>query len=186
MRARVRAMVCRGRLSWRSPERLRRWRVVSPEDAGMGAAPEKAANAAPEPNRPVCDQLIRTWAALIAPTPSRASSCGWAEVTRWVISRSRSSASARSVRMRVAVDRRGPRVEKRVVTDPHRRAPGAAATDPEPNVVYPGGTIMDVDIRYSPAFALAVDPRLMCFAGPGIEWHPESGTRRPATSAYIV
>jgi uncharacterized protein (TIGR00266 family) len=58
--------------------------------------------------------------------------------------------------MRVAVDRRGPRVEKRVVTDPHRRAPGAAATDPEPNVVYPGGTIMDVDIRYSPSFALAV------------------------------
>src|ERR1700735_880837 len=43
MRARVRAMVCRARLSWRSPERLRRWRVVSPEDAGMGAAPEKAA-----------------------------------------------------------------------------------------------------------------------------------------------
>jgi hypothetical protein len=46
-------MVCRARLSWRSPERLRRWRVVSPEDAGMGAAPEKAANAASERNRPV-------------------------------------------------------------------------------------------------------------------------------------
>jgi len=30
------------------------------------------------------------------------------------------------------------------------------------------------------------DTRLMCFAGPGIEWHPEPGTRRPATSAHIV
>ena len=29
------------------------------------------------------------------------------------------------------------------------------------------------------------DPRLMCFASPGIEWHPEPGTRRPATSAHI-
>ena len=80
--------------------------VVSPEDAWMGAAPEKAANAASERNRPVCDQLIRTWAALIAPTPGSASSCGWAEVTSRVISRSRSSASARSVMMRLAVDRR--------------------------------------------------------------------------------
>ena len=34
--------------------------------------------------------------------------------------------------------------------------------------------------------AARADPRLMCFAGPGIEWHPESGTRRPATSAHIV
>ena len=29
------------------------------------------------------------------------------------------------------------------------------------------------------------DPRLMCFAGPGIERHPEPGTRRPATPAHI-
>src|SRR6266487_3310949 len=31
-----------------------------------------------------------------------------------------------------------------------------APTDPQSNVAYPGGTIMDVDIRYSPSFALAV------------------------------
>ena len=43
----------------RSPERLRRCRLVSPEDAGMGAAPEKVANAASDRNRPGWDQLIR-------------------------------------------------------------------------------------------------------------------------------
>ena len=32
----------------------------------------------------------------------------------------------------------------------------------------------------------SAEPRLMRFADPGIEWHPEPGTRRPATSAHIV
>jgi hypothetical protein len=59
MRALVRTMVCNARLSWRSPERLRRCRLVSPEDAGMGAVPEKVAYAASDRNRPGWDQLIR-------------------------------------------------------------------------------------------------------------------------------
>lgn len=45
-------IVWSARLSWRSPDLLRRWRVVKPDEAGIGAAPEKAANAASERNRP--------------------------------------------------------------------------------------------------------------------------------------
>jgi hypothetical protein len=58
-------MVCSARFSWRSPERLRRCRLVSPDDAGIGAAPEKPTNAASDRKRPGWDQLIRIWAALI-------------------------------------------------------------------------------------------------------------------------
>jgi hypothetical protein len=60
-------------LSWRSPERFSRWRVTCPEDAGIGLAPAKAANAASERSRPAYDQLTRTWAALIGPTPGSSS-----------------------------------------------------------------------------------------------------------------
>lgn len=58
----------------------------------------ESAKAASDRNRPACDQLIRTWAALIAPMPGSASSWGRLAVTRWVSSCSRSSASALSVR----------------------------------------------------------------------------------------
>ena len=40
--------------------RLRRWRSVNRDDAGMGAAPARVANAASERSLPGCDQLIRT------------------------------------------------------------------------------------------------------------------------------
>ena len=40
------AMTSRVRLSWRSPLRDRRWRMVLPEEAGSGAAPAREANAA--------------------------------------------------------------------------------------------------------------------------------------------
>jgi hypothetical protein len=48
-RIRIRVMVCRARLSCRSPLRLIRCRLVSPEDAGIGETPAKEANAASDP-----------------------------------------------------------------------------------------------------------------------------------------
>ena len=41
LRMRLTAMVCRARLSWRSPSRLSRCRSVRPEDTGTGAVPEQ-------------------------------------------------------------------------------------------------------------------------------------------------
>jgi hypothetical protein len=64
------------RLSCRSPERFSRCRVTRPEEAGIGLAPARAANAASERSRPAYDQLTRTWAALIGPTPGSSSSHG--------------------------------------------------------------------------------------------------------------
>jgi len=64
-------MVCKARLSWRSPLRLSRCLVTCPEEAGMGLTPARAAKAASERSRPACDQLTSTWAALIGPTPGQ-------------------------------------------------------------------------------------------------------------------
>jgi len=38
--------------------------VTCPEDAGIGLAPARAANAASDRSRPAYDQLTSTWAAL--------------------------------------------------------------------------------------------------------------------------
>src|SRR5215218_2959135 len=54
-------MVCKARLSCRSPERLSRCLVTCPEEAGIGLAPARAAKAASERSRPACDQLTRSW-----------------------------------------------------------------------------------------------------------------------------
>src|SRR5438093_11008729 len=48
--------MCNARLSFRSPLRSRRWRIVFPEVAGIGAAPASLANAASDSIRPRCDQ----------------------------------------------------------------------------------------------------------------------------------
>ena len=69
-------MVWRARLSWRSPPRLRRWRVVRPLEAGSGATPASRAKAASEPTRPRCDQVTISWAATIGPMPGSSSSSG--------------------------------------------------------------------------------------------------------------
>jgi hypothetical protein len=45
-----------------------RWRTTWPEDAGTGATPASIANAASDRSRPLCDQLIRTCAAVTGPT----------------------------------------------------------------------------------------------------------------------
>ncbi len=42
----------------------------------MGLVPARAATAASEQNRPACDQLTSTWAALRGPTPGTSSSQG--------------------------------------------------------------------------------------------------------------
>jgi hypothetical protein len=63
MRSRLRATLCRARLSCRSPERLSRWRTVWPLLAGMGAAPSEA-KAACERILPAWDQEIRNCAAV--------------------------------------------------------------------------------------------------------------------------
>ena len=48
------------------------------------------------------------------------------------------------------------RVEKSVVTDPTEGHPAPQPPIHSRTSKYPEGTIMDVDIRYSPSFALAV------------------------------
>lgn len=48
----IRVMVCMARLSCRSPLRLSRCRLVSPDEAGIGETPAKEAKAASERNRP--------------------------------------------------------------------------------------------------------------------------------------
>ena len=57
-------MMCRARLSCRSPDRFNRWRVCCPDEAGIGLTPARAANAASDRSRPACDQLTSTWLAL--------------------------------------------------------------------------------------------------------------------------
>jgi hypothetical protein len=56
-------------LSWRSPPRLSRRRVVSPLDAGSGATPARRANAASLRPRSWCDQVTISCAATIGPMP---------------------------------------------------------------------------------------------------------------------
>jgi hypothetical protein len=60
---------------------MSRWRVTCPEEAGMGLVPARAAKAASERNRPACDQLTSTCAALRGPTPGTSSSHGAAACT---------------------------------------------------------------------------------------------------------
>src|SRR5512133_1417149 len=82
-------MVCRARLSARSPPRLSRWRTVCPLLASRGLAPASAANAASLRTRPGWEKLTTTWAATTGPTPRRAVSpgarsstmvCSWARL----------------------------------------------------------------------------------------------------------
>jgi hypothetical protein len=47
----VNAIRQRAWLAWRSPPGLRRWRVIFPEDAGIGAAAHRCAQAASERSR---------------------------------------------------------------------------------------------------------------------------------------
>src|SRR6266568_853251 len=69
-------MVWRARLSWRSPPRLSRCRIVWPLEAGTGATPASRSKADSERTRPGCDQATITSAARIGPTPGSSSSRG--------------------------------------------------------------------------------------------------------------
>jgi hypothetical protein len=97
-------MVCKARLSWRSPERFSRCRVTCPDEAGIGLTPARAAKAASERRRPACDQLTRIWAALIGPTPGSSSRQGVTAATSRSSSARSSAASPASSWMRWAVD----------------------------------------------------------------------------------
>ena len=75
-------MVWRALLAARSPPRLRRWRSVLPELAGMGAAPQRWARAASERSRSgLSPAVVSSWPATSGPTPNRALSvwCGLAD-----------------------------------------------------------------------------------------------------------
>ena len=99
--------VWRARLSWRSPPRLRRWRMVRPLEAGSGATPASRANAASLRTRSWCDQVTISCAATIGPTPGSSSSSGTsrADVSRGSRARAR-SASRVAAWMRRASERR--------------------------------------------------------------------------------
>ena len=88
-RMRVMAMVCRARLSARSPPRLSRWRTVRPLLASRGLVPARAANAASLRQRPGWEKQTMAWAALTGPMPRRSVSpgarsstmaCSWARL----------------------------------------------------------------------------------------------------------
>jgi hypothetical protein len=57
------------RLSWRSPERLSRWRTVFPEAAGIGAGAGEHGERSVVTATPACDQAASTVAATTGPTP---------------------------------------------------------------------------------------------------------------------
>ena len=76
-----------------------------PEEAGIGAAPAREAKAASERKRPGCDQALRSWAAVITPTPGSASSVGASAWTSWSSSVSSWAASAVSASARRAAGR---------------------------------------------------------------------------------
>jgi hypothetical protein len=88
-----------------SPDRLSRCLVTCPDDAGIGLAPARAAKAASDRSRPAYDQLTRTWAALIGPTPGSSSSHGAMAATSRSSSARSPAASAASSWMRWAVER---------------------------------------------------------------------------------
>src|SRR5215470_6319383 len=71
------AMTHSALLAARSPPRLSRWRLVLPDEACTGLAPHKAASAASPRSRPgLAPAVIRSWAAVTAPAPWRASRAG--------------------------------------------------------------------------------------------------------------
>jgi hypothetical protein len=73
-RSRTTMMVCSAWLRCRSLRRLSRWRVTSPDEAGIGLTPTWAATVASERQRLASDQLTRICAAVIG--PSRAALAG--------------------------------------------------------------------------------------------------------------
>lgn len=76
IRARVIAMTCSARLSWRSPPRCRRWRARWPEEHWIGAIPAWRAKLASERKRFAPAVLLISVAAVRVPQPVSARSCG--------------------------------------------------------------------------------------------------------------
>src|SRR5690242_15563460 len=67
---RVNTIRHRAWLAWRSPPGLSRWRTVLPEEAGIGAAPHRCAQAASERSRPGWSPAaISRSAAVLGPDP---------------------------------------------------------------------------------------------------------------------
>jgi hypothetical protein len=67
---RTKTMRWRAELACLSPPRESRWRFVLPEEAGTGATPAKAANAASLPMRSgLSPKVTNSWDATTAPTP---------------------------------------------------------------------------------------------------------------------
>ena len=67
---------CSAQLSWRLPPRSRRWRLVLPEEAGIGAAPPVRASLASVAKRSAPAISPISFAAVSGPQPRSASSCG--------------------------------------------------------------------------------------------------------------
>src|SRR5680860_1369 len=64
MRQRLMAIMCRAELAARSPPRLSRCRVVIPDEAGSGAAPQSIAKEASEARRSgLSPAVMSSWAA---------------------------------------------------------------------------------------------------------------------------
>ena len=95
-------MMCKAQLRWRSPRRLRRCRVVMPDEAGIGATPPSIAKALSLRMRPGWDHTTRVVAATMGPTPTSSSRSGRQLLTSASMCSWCASASERRVEMRRA------------------------------------------------------------------------------------
>src|SRR4051812_20465405 len=124
------AMMCRARLSWRSPPRCRRWRWRAPEEAGIGAVPVWRANWASVAKRSAPAVRPIRAAGVSAPQPVSCSSRG----------RLRADEGAQFVLQRVGVAGELTDAGDEFARDAHAGA-GGAATQPARDAVQLRGPV---------------------------------------------
>lgn len=111
-------MRCSAQLIWRLPLRSRRCRLVLPDEAGIGAAPASRASLASVAKRSAPAISPISLAAVSAPQPASASSCGASSATSVASSRSSSAIARESSRTRRSSSRGRRRATQRTEVRP--------------------------------------------------------------------
>ena len=134
-------------LAWRSPPGLSRWRMVLPDDAGMGAAAHRCAQAASLRSRSGWSPAaMSSSAAVLGPIPRRASSRGACAVTSGTMSSSSRSSwppGELSPPSQLTQCDAGGVADDVAGAGPQRRSPGHQGSrgvpcEPGPQVIRPG------------------------------------------------